>query len=118
LRDITGGAHGLGLYRSDDAVEWQRVGTLLQKPGSGPDDKVVGHHPDVILSNDRAYLFYFTHPGQAPSHEDGNDRRRSSIQVVELKFDAVNNVLTADRDSPTWIDLQPPADPESESKTN
>jgi hypothetical protein len=116
LRDITGGAHGLGLYRSADAMEWRRVGTLLQPPGTGTDDKVVGHHPDVIISNDRAYLFYFTHPGQAPSHPDGADSRRSSIQVVELKYDAANQVLTADRDAPTMINLQAPADPETESK--
>ena len=62
MRDITGGNHGLALYRSDDALNWSRVGTLLQAPGTGPDDPAVGHHPEVILSGDRAYLFYFTHP--------------------------------------------------------
>jgi hypothetical protein len=116
LRDITGGAHGLALYRSDDAVGWRRVGTLLQQPGTGPDDKVVGHHPDVILSGDRAYLFYFTHPGQASSGADGADPRRSSLQVVELAYDPSRQVLTADRDAPTRIGLRPPADPETESK--
>jgi len=60
MRDITGGRHGLALYRSDDALRWTRVGTLLQAPGTGPDDTAVGHHPEVILSGDRAYLFYFT----------------------------------------------------------
>jgi len=115
LRDL---GDGLGMYRSDDAVTWVRAGTLLGQPGTGPDDKAVGKHPDVILSGDRAYLFYFTHPGTAPSHADGTDRRRTSIQVVEMKYDAVNKVLSADRDSPTMIDLQPPADPETQSKYN
>jgi hypothetical protein len=113
FRDI---AHGLAMYRSDDAVNWTRVGTLLDQPGTGPDDKAVGKHPDLILSGDRAYMFYFTHPGTAPSQADGSDRRRTSIQVVELKYDPANNILTADRNSPTLIHLQPPADPETESK--
>jgi hypothetical protein len=105
FRDITSRAGGLALYRSDDALDWSRVGTLLQTPGAGPDDAGVGHHPEIILSGDRAYLFYFVQFG-----------RRSSIQVVELKYDAANNVLTADRDAPTLINLQPPADLEKESK--
>jgi hypothetical protein len=113
FRDI---GRGLAMYRSDDSVNWSRVGTLLDQPGTGPDDKAVGKHPDIILSADRAYLFYFTHPGTAPSHADGADRRRTSIQVVELKYDPATNILTADRNAPTLINLQPPTDPESESK--
>ncbi len=107
LRDITGGQHGLALYRSDDAKDWTRVSTLLQVSGTDPDDNGVGHHPEIIISKDRAYMFYFTQTGR-PSH----------IQVVELKYDAANNVLTADRDQPTMIHLQPPKDVETESKFN
>jgi len=118
LRDITGRPNGLALYRSGDALDWTRVGTLLQTPGTGPDDKAVGHHPEVILSNDRAYLFYFTHPGSRGGSAVEGGTRRSSIQVAELKYDAAGDVLTADRDQPTMIHLQPPADPESQSKFN
>jgi hypothetical protein len=117
MRDITGGKHGLALYRSEDAMNWVRVDTLLQSPGTGPDDQAVGHHPEVILSNDRAYLFYFTHPGSAGGSAVEDSSRRSSIQVVELKYSAAGGVLNADRDSPTMIHLQPPADVESESKS-
>jgi hypothetical protein len=113
FRDI---GRGLAMYRSDDALSWTRVGTLLDQPGTGPDDNAVGKHPDLIISGDRAYMFYFTHPGTAVSHADGMDRRRTSIQLVELGYDPVKNVLTADRDKPTMVDLQPPADPEKESK--
>ena len=88
------------------------------EPGTGPDDKVIGHHPDVIISNDRAYIFYFTHPGQAKGGVDGSDHRRSSIQVGELKYDDAGPTLTVDRNAPTLINLQPPADPETESKSN
>jgi hypothetical protein len=118
MRDITGRPNGLALYRSDDALQWSRVGTLLQKPGTGPDDTAVGHHPEVILSNDRAYLFYFTHPDSVRSSAVENNARRSSIQVTELKYDAAAQTLTCDRDLPTLINLQPPADPETESKFN
>jgi hypothetical protein len=52
-------------------------------------------------------MFYFVGRG-----------RLSSIQVVELKYDAASNVLTADRNAPTMINLQPPKDPETQSKFN
>jgi hypothetical protein len=104
FRDI---GRGLALYRSNDALDWSRVGTLLADSGTGPDDTGVGHHSDVIISNDRAYMFYFVGRG-----------RLSSIQVVELKYDAASNVLTADRNAPTMINLQPPKDPETQSKFN
>ncbi len=105
MRDITGGRHGLAVYRSDDAVAWRRVNTLLQQPGAGPEDNSIGHHPEVIISNHRAYLFYFTQFGKV-----------TVIQVAELKYDAANDTLTCDRDAPTMINLQPPTDLESESK--
>ena len=101
--------HGLAVYESDDLIKWKRIpGNLLEKPGTGKDDKVVGHHPDVVVSNGRAYLFYFTHPGQIKSipKDDIYEKRRSSIQVVELKYK--DGRITCDRDKPTYIDLQPP----------
>jgi hypothetical protein len=100
---------GLGVYRSDDAIHWavQDV-NLLEAPGMGPDDEVKGGHPDVVVSGDRAFLFYFTHPGRrgADAKKDGYEQRRSSIQVVELAYK--NGWLTCDRNSPTHILLQPP----------
>jgi len=118
MRDITSRPNGLALYRSDDALNWTRIGTLLQTPGTGPDDQAVGHHPEVILSDDDAYLFYFTHPDSTQGSAVEGNARRSSIQVTELKYDAHNNTLTCDRNAPTLINLQPPKDPESNSKFN
>jgi hypothetical protein len=118
MRDITGGRHGIALYRSGDAANWTRVATLLQTPGTGADDRAVGHHPEVIIAEGRAYLFYFTHPGAGGGSAVEGSARRSSIQVVELNYDAGQDVLTADRDRPTRIHLPPPSDPESESKSD
>ena len=58
LIDLLGNI-GLGAYRSDDALTWTRQpASLLDKPGTGKDDQNGGHHPEVILSGDRAFLFY------------------------------------------------------------
>jgi sucrose-6-phosphate hydrolase SacC (GH32 family) len=100
---------GLAVYESGDLSSWKRIpGNLLKEPGNGKEDKVVGHHPDVVVNNGRAYLFYFTHPGQVDSIPKDNlyEKRRSSIQVVELEFE--NGRINCDRNKPTYIDLQPP----------
>jgi hypothetical protein len=107
LIDLLGNA-GLGAYRSDDALAWTRQPEkLLDKPGTGKDDQNGGHHPEVILSGDRAFLFYFVHPGMA-ANSAAVDRKRSSIQVVELNI-GPDGWLTCDRDAPTHIALTPPA---------
>ena len=97
---------GLGVYRSDDCASWTRqTGNLLREPGIGPDDEVKGGHPDVVVSGDRAYVFYFTHPGRRPeaSQDDPYEQRRSSIQVAELEYR--DGWLTCRRDEPTFIRL-------------
>jgi hypothetical protein len=102
---------GLGVYSSDDTEHWTRQkSNLLQGGGKGSDDGVKGSHADVVVSGDRAYLFYFTHPGRTPGNEkkDTVEQRRSSIQVVELR--EKDGQLTCDRDQPTRINLSPPAE--------
>jgi hypothetical protein len=101
---------GLGVFRSDDAANWSKQPeNLVAKPGTGADDQVMGGHPDVVVSGDRAFLFYFTHPGRRglDARKDGTDQRRSSIQVVELHEQ--DGWLTCDRDEPTHILLRPEA---------
>lgn len=101
---------GLGVYRSEDALNWERLpGNLLQQPGIGEDDRVKGGHPDVVVREDRAWLFYFVHPGRTAdqSHfSDGTELRRSSIQVVELFVEG--DRLVCDRDAPTYVNLGRP----------
>jgi|GEM_PF-327545 len=100
---------GLAVYRSDDAVQWKRQtgGNLLEQPGTGADDRVIGGHADVVVSGDRAYLFYFTHPERTPEglRAGGLGLRRSSLQVVEL-FEK-GGVLRCDRNAPTHVELLP-----------
>ena len=106
---ITDVWQGLGVYRSSDAVNWKRQpNNLLQAPGKGVDDQVIGGHADVVVSGERAWVFYFTHPGRtgADAKKDGAEQRRSSLQVVELGLDQGSGWLTADRDAPTRIRLR------------
>jgi len=101
-------AEGLAVYRSTDANDWTRQSeALLVTPGTGADDMVHGGHADVVVSGDRAFLFYFTHPGRRPgAPRTDTEQRRSSIQVVELKY--ADGRLTCDRNQPTHIRLTPP----------
>jgi hypothetical protein len=99
---------GLGVFRSDDAATWaKQPENLVAGVGKGEDDQVMGNHCDVVVSGNRAFLFYFTHPGRrgVDAQKDDYERRRSSIQVVELELK--DGWLTCDRDQPTHILLLP-----------
>ena len=103
---------GLAIYSSEDLLKWTRQPAhILEAPGRGADDQVIGGHPDVVVSGERAFLFYFTHPGrQGPrAKEDGYEQRRSSIQVVELELR--DGAIVCDRDQPTRVRLRAGADP-------
>ncbi|MDT3316488.1 hypothetical protein Q9S71_06590 [Microbacterium sp. KSW4-11] len=70
---------GMGVYRSADAVSWQRQGgadaVILgagEVPGSG-----LGHHGAPVREGDRVWFYFFTHPGVS-------DDRRSAVLRVEL----------------------------------
>ena len=73
--------------------------------GTGTDDVTTPRHGDVVISKGRAYLYYFTHPGEERG-KDGFDQRRSSIQVVELEIR--NGWLVANRNVSTFVQLTPP----------
>lgn len=102
---ITDEWHGQRVYRSNDAKTWEKHGLVLDLPGKRPEDAPVGAHADVVVTNDHAYIFYFTHPGRKSHKDDGghdkNDNlsysmKRSSIHVAELEFS--NGTLVCDRD--------------------
>jgi len=101
--------NGCGIYSSDDLVNWKRQEkSILQDPGKGTDDNVIGQHPDIVIDGDRAFIFYFTHPGRIPGNRSGGEyqMRRSSIQVAELKY--TDGQIVCNRDEPVYINLTPP----------
>lgn len=92
---------GIGIYYSDDLVNWTRQEkNILKEPGTGEDDKVKGGHPDVVVIGEKAYIFYFTHPGRTKENEgkDNYETRRSSIQVAELEY--IDGKIVCDRNKP------------------
>ena len=99
---------GLGVYSSSDMINWQRqTDNILQESGKGSDDQGFGFHAMVIVSNDRAFIFYFTHPERKPGASKYG-QRRSTIQVAELELK--EGQVTCDRDKPISIRLVPPKD--------
>ena len=102
---------GLGVYSSDDLEIWLRQEeNLVEHPGTGLDDQVKGGHADVVVNGDKAFLYYFTHPGRYMSGEgcDGYAQRRSAIQVTELKYE--NGKLICDRNREVDAKLDPSFD--------
>ena len=102
---ITDAWRGLPVYSSDTTDTWTlQKGYLLSTFGTGEMDKALGHHCDVVVNGDRAWIFYFTAleganavPGLAHSAQ------RTVLQVAELKIK--DGILTTDRDAPTHVDL-------------
>lgn len=101
---------GMIAHRSEDAENWtlQPGGNLMPDgTGTGIDDIPAALHGEVVISENRAYLYYFTHPGRYGENKtkDTFDQRRSSIQVVELKLN--NGWISANRNEPTFVQLSP-----------
>ena len=90
---------GLSVYGSDDLDTWQRQGMILHVPGQHPDDRDVGRHTEVVTIDDStAYIFYFTHPGEAAgAAEDTWERRRSSIHAALLTVEEGQLLCHRDR---------------------
>lgn len=90
---------GQAVFSSDDLLHWKpQEERLLQAPGRGLDDGTPGLHADVVVDGDRAYIYYFTHPGKVgeEAKKDIYNTRRSSVQVAELKV--VDGKIVCDRD--------------------
>lgn len=102
---ITDVWRGLGVYRSSDLIHWTaQSGNLLELPGHIPTDRTEGHHCDVIVNGDRAFIYYFTHQrGQDLDPNLPHSAERTVLQAGELQY--FNDKLNVDRDSPAYVDL-------------
>lgn len=103
---------GQTVHRSRDGNTWERQpgeNLLPDGEGTGLDDVTNALHANVVVNNDRVYMYYFTHPGRTgeDKEKDTYGQRRTSIQVVELKLNN-NDWITADRNNPTYVQLFPP----------
>lgn len=109
---ITDCWHGFAVYRSTDAKSWERKHNILREGGKRPMDQVLAAHADVLVSKERAYVVYFTHPQIGEEERNAADlewgqypRTQCVIQIAELQFNGEE--LTCDRDH-VCIDLVPP----------
>lgn len=81
---------GLAVYTSKDYLTWKRCPDILDKSGTRNMDVGFGHHADVVVFSDRAYIFYFCHPYANECNEKNKDNRllnpnMAVVQVAELK---------------------------------
>ncbi len=94
--------NGLGVYRSTHADHWERQGNILSDSGTRVDDYTIGLHADVLIQEERAFVFYFTHPDRTTKAEPPDPHplsyKRTSLQVAELELE--NGVLVCHRDKP------------------
>ena len=88
---------GLAVYSSDDYINWKRCKNILKESGTRMLDQGVGHHADVVVVNERAYIFYFCHPFHTSHVGERNFGNPNSafLQVAELKIE--NNILVCNR---------------------
>ena len=96
---------GMEVFSSNDLLNWKKQSVrILENAGKGKDDQAIGGHCDVVVNNNKAYVFYFTHPGRrkdGPAAKNSFDDKRSVIQLAELKY--VNGEIVCDRDVPVKI---------------
>ncbi len=93
---------GMGVYRSTDAVTWERQGgtdaVILGESGSPRDGIQIGRHGSVVVIGDEARLYFFTHPwwdGSELADADERSHRRSAVHVARLRV--VDGALVAER---------------------
>lgn len=100
---------GQSVYQSDDLEHWEWNSLILNQPGTREDDGVIGLHADVVVQDDEAYIFYFTHPDRNEDVDHASEpARRSSIQAARL--DVVDGVMVCPRDEELQMKLRPEND--------
>ncbi len=90
---------GQAVFRSADALGWERQGIILDAPGRDPGDAQVARHADVVVQDGWAALFYFTHPNTDTDHTADMSTahaRRSVIHWARLTVE--DGMLRCERD--------------------
>lgn len=107
---------GIAVFSSSDCLAWVRQPeNILKEPGVLATDRSKGGHADVVVSGDRAYIFYFVHQGQETEAAANREwQRHTLIQAAELEYR--DGTITCDRNKPAYIALQPPGAPVSDRK--
>jgi beta-xylosidase len=90
---------GLIVLSSMDLQTWAlQEDRLLEAPGTQPTDDAKGQHPDVVVNNGRAFIYYFVHQSAAPEAKtDPYFHQRTVLQVAELKY--ADGKLSVDRNA-------------------
>lgn len=101
---------GLMVLRSTDLEHWEpQPERILEQPGTAPTDDDKGQHPDVLVNDGKAFIYYFVHQFNAPeARTDAHFGQRTVIQVAELKLE--NGWLRVDRNAPAEARLKAPTD--------
>lgn len=96
--------NGLAIYRSKDFKNWHRCHDILQESGKRPLDAGLGHHADIIVRQDRAYIFYFCHFSTEKNAELSERKAdKAAVQVAELFIK--DGELSCDRNlQVTWLE--------------
>mmetsp|Transcript_32273 Transcript_32273/g.54403 ORF Transcript_32273/g.54403 Transcript_32273/m.54403 type:complete len:415 (-) Transcript_32273:316-1560(-) len=78
----------LVLRSADGSPPWSlQKEPVLHWGGIRPLDSADGNHVDVVVDADRAFLFYFVHPGRPCQQKASLQFRQSVLQVAELEFE-------------------------------
>lgn len=98
---------GLAVYTSEDYKNWKRCPDILDKSGTREMDVGYGHHADVVVVQDRAYIFYFCHPFSNELEKVSEEGYKNSavVQVAELKVS--NNFIVCNRNEAVSLILNP-----------
>jgi hypothetical protein len=55
------------VLRSKDATHWvEQPWRILEAPGITPTDTAKGQHPDVVVNDGHAFIYYFVHQESEP----------------------------------------------------
>lgn len=96
---------GQVVFRSSDCENWEKNSKILDEFGQREDDYDYGRHADVLVHNEEAYIFYFTHPGvHKQTTGDSSESKRSSIQVAKLELK--NGIIKCNRDESLMMNLK------------